>query len=109
MFAYDIVRIHSLMVYTDLIEYNVDNNLRTPLLHCFPFSSKKQSGEIETTGQYMNNQTSSNLKFRQLLGKFFHSIIRINLRDTSGEKVPFVFVGFTRRVMMFGKASKNHF
>ena len=72
------------MIYRDLIENNVDDNLKTPLLHCFPFSSKLQSGEIETTGQYMNNQTFSNLKSRQLLGNFFHSIIRINLRDTIG-------------------------
>ena len=30
--AYDIVRIHSLMIYTDLIEYNVDGDTKAPNL-----------------------------------------------------------------------------
>ena len=36
-FAYDIVRIHSLMIYTDLIEYNIVGDTKAPLLRCFPF------------------------------------------------------------------------
>ena len=82
-FAYDIVRIHSLMIYTDLIEYNIVGHTKTPLLRCFPFIWKLKSGDIITTGQYMNYQTFSNLQFRPLLKNFFHSI-HIDLRDTSG-------------------------
>ena len=37
-FAYDIVRIHSLMIYTDLIEYNIVGDTKAPLLRCFPFT-----------------------------------------------------------------------
>ena len=70
-FAYDIVRIHSLMIYTDLIEYNIVGNTMAPLLRCFPFISKVKAGDIITTGQYMNNQTFSNLQFRPLLKFFF--------------------------------------
>ena len=36
-FAYDIVRIHSLMIYTDLIEYNIVGDPKVPLLRCFVF------------------------------------------------------------------------
>ena len=41
-FAYDIVRIHSLMIYTDLIEHNIVGDTKAPLLatrrlHCFLF------------------------------------------------------------------------
>ena len=65
-FAYDIVRIHSLMIYTDLIEYKIVVDTKVPLLRCFPFISKLKSGDIITTGQYMNYQTFSNLQFRPL-------------------------------------------
>ena len=34
-FAYDIVRIHSLMIYTDLIENNIVGNTKASLLRCF--------------------------------------------------------------------------
>ena len=66
-FAYDIVRIHSLMKYTDLIENNIVGDTKVPLLRCFPFSSKLKSVDIITTGQYMNYQTFNNLQFRPLL------------------------------------------
>ena len=107
-FAYDLVRIHSLMIYTDLIEYNIVGDTKAPLLRCFPFISKLKAGDIITTGQYMNYQTFSNLQFRPLLKNSFHSI-HIDLRDTSGEKTPFVSVGITGLVLMFRKASNIHF
>ena len=107
-FAYDVGRIHSLMIYTDLIEYNIGGDPKASLLRCFPFISKLKSGEIITTGQYMNYQTFSNLQFRPLLKNFFHSI-HTDLRDTSGGKIPFASVGITRLVLMFRKASNIHF
>ena len=107
-FAYDIVRIHSLMIYSDLVEYNNVGATKAPLLRCFPFISKLKAGDIITTGQYMNYQTFSNLQFRPLLKNSFHSI-HIDLRDTSGEKTPFVSVGITRLVLMFRKVSNTHF
>lgn len=107
-FAYDIVRIHSLMIYTDIVEYNVVGDTKAPLLRCFPFISKVKSGDVITTGQYMNYQTFSNLQFRRLLKNSFHSI-HIDLRDTTGEKIPFVSVGITRLVLMFRKVSDIHY
>ena len=56
----------------------------------------------------MNYKTFSNLQFKPLLKGFFHGI-RIDLRDTSGEKIPFVSVGITRLVLMFKKAFNIHF
>ena len=107
-FAYDIVRIHSLKLYTDLIEYNIVGDTKAPLLRCFLFISKLKSGDIITTGHYMNYQTFSNLQFRPLLKNSFHSI-HIDLRDTSGEKIPFKSVGITRLVLMLRKAFNIHF
>ena len=101
-FAYDIVRIHSLMIYTDIVEYNFVGDTKAPLPRCIPFISKLKSGDIITTGQYMNYETFSNLQFNRLLKNSFHSI-HIDLRDTSGEKIRFVSVGITRLVLMFRK------
>ena len=81
--AYDIVRIHSLMIYSDLVDYNIVGDTKAPTLRCFPFISKLKEGDIITTGQYMNHQTFSNLQFRPLLKNSFHSI-HIALRETSG-------------------------
>ena len=108
-FAYDIVRIHSLMIYTDLIQYNIVGDTKTPLLRVdFLFFSKLKAGDLVTTEQYMNYQTYSNLQFRPLFKNFSHSF-HIDLRDTSGEKILFVSVGITRLVLMFTKTSNIHF
>ena len=50
-FAYNFVRIHSLMIYTDIVEYNIDEGTKAPLLHCFPFTSTLKSDDIIATGQ----------------------------------------------------------
>ena len=107
-FAYDVVRIHSLMIYSDIAEYNIVRDTKAPLLRCFPFISNLKGGDIITTGHYMNYQTFSNLQFRNLLKNSFHNI-HIDLRDPSGEKIPFVSVGITRLVLMFRKASNIYF
>ena len=108
-FAYDIVRIHLLMIYSNLAEYNIVGNTKAPLLRCFPFISKLKGGDIIATEQYkMNYQTFSNLQFRPLLKNSFHSI-HIDLRDTSGEEIPFVSVGIACLVLMFRKVFNIHF
>ena len=56
----------------------------------------------------MNYQSFTNLQFEKLLKNYFHSI-KIELRDTLGEKIPFVSVGITRAVLLFRKNSDNHF
>ena len=106
--AYDLVRIHSLKIYTDLIEYKIVVDMKAPLLRCFLFISMLKSGDIITTGQYMNYQTFSNLQIRPLLKNSFHSF-HIDLRNTSAEKIPLVSVGITRLVLMFKKASNIHY
>ncbi len=95
------------MIYTDIVEYNIVGDTEAPLLRCFPFISKLKSGDIITTGQYMNYQPFSNLQCRRLLKSSFYSI-HIDLRDTSGEKIIFVSVGITRHVLMFRKISDIH-
>ena len=50
-FAYDLVRIHSLMIYSDLVELNLNGDTKAPLRRCFPFISKLKGRDIITTGQ----------------------------------------------------------
>ena len=109
-YSYDIIRIHSLMIYSDIIDYNIVGDTETPLLRCIPFISKVKSGGIISTGQYMKftGQSFINLKFEKLLKNSFHSI-KIELKDTTSEKIPFVSVGITRVVLLFRKLSDNHF
>ena len=85
--AYDLVRIHSLMIYTNLIEYNIVGDMKAPLLRCFLFISKLKAGDIITTGQCMNYQTFSNLQFRPLL-KFFFKVFTLTC-ETRAVKNPF--------------------
>ena len=90
-FADDSVCIRSLMIYSNLSEYNIVGDTKAPLLWCLPFISKLKRGDIKTTGQYMNYQTFSNLQLRPLLKNSFHGI-HIDLRDTSGKQIPFVSI-----------------
>ena len=109
--AFNINAIHSSIIYTDLIEYKIVGNtmtLMTSLLGCFPFVWKPEVRDPITTGQYMNYQTFGNLQFRPLLKCSVH-IIHINLRNTSGENIPFVSVDNTRFVLMFRMFSIIHF
>ena len=96
------------MIYSYNIEYNIVGDKKTPFLRCVPFISKVKSGDIISTGQYMKYQSLTKLQFKKLLKIFFHSI-KIKLRDSTDEQIPFVFVGITRVVLLFRKISNNHF
>ena len=107
-FAYDIVCIHSLMIYSDVVEYNIVGDTKAALLRCFPFISQLKGGDIITTGQFMNYHTFSNLQFIPLPKNSFRSI-QNDVRDKSGGKILFVSIGITRLVLMFRKVSNIHF
>ena len=87
-FVHDIVLIHSLMIYTDLIEYKVDDDTKTPLLPCFLFISKPKAGDIISTGQYMNYQTFRKLQFRPLLKKSFFFVFTLTWETRAVKKHP---------------------
>ena len=55
----------------------------------------------------MNYQFFTNLEVRKLFEKSFHSI-KIELWDTTGEKIPFVSVKVTRVILLFRKISDYH-
>ena len=107
-FPYDIVRIDTLMIYSDIVEYYIVGDTKAALLRCIPFISNIKNGDIISTGHYMNYQNFPNLQFKKILKNSFHSI-KLELQNSYGEKVPFNSVGVTRAVLMFRKISDNHF
>ena len=58
------------MIYSDVIEYIIVVDTKTPLVRCVPFISKVKNGHIISTGQHMNYQSFKNLQFK------FKKIIR---------------------------------
>ena len=44
-YSYDIIRLHSLIIYSDIIKYNIVVDTKTPLLRCIPIISKSKSGD----------------------------------------------------------------
>ena len=84
--AHDHARIHSLMIYTDMIENNIVGDTTVLLRRCFLFISKLKAGNINTTGQHLNNQKFSILQFKPLFEIFSNGIL-IDLKNTRSEKI----------------------
>ena len=43
--SYNLKRKHSLVIYSDIIEYDRVGDTKTPLLRCIPFISKVKNGD----------------------------------------------------------------
>ena len=56
----------------------------------------------------MSYQSFTKLQFKKLLKNYFRSI-QTELRDTTGEIIPFVSVGITRVFLLIRKISDKHF
>ena len=93
-YSYYIIIIHSLMIYSDIIECILVGDTKTPLLRCIPFISKVKKGDIISAGQYMNYQSFTNLQSKKLLKNYFHSI-KIEQGGTTGGKIPCVRRNYT--------------
>ena len=100
-FPIDILRFHSVMVYTDIVEFSIIGDTKAPILRCFPFNNKIQRDSISVT-KYSNYVSFDNLQFRRLLKNSIHSI-KVELRSPTGELIPFVAVGITRLTLLFRK------
>ena len=104
-FPIDILRFHSVMVYTDIVEFSINGDTKAPILRCFPFNNKIQRDSISVT-KYSNYVSFDNLQFRRLLKNSIHSI-KVELRSPTGELIPFVAVGITRLTLLFRKTKAS--
>ena len=100
-FPTDILRIHTVMVYTDIVEYSIVGDTKAPLLRSFPFTQRVSHDAVSVT-KYMSCTSFDKLQFHKLLKNSIHSI-KIELRSQIGELIPFVSVGLTRLTLMFRK------
>ena len=66
-YSYDIIRIRSLMIYSDIIEHIIEADRKTPSLRCIPFIAKVKNEDIISSRQYMNYQSFTNLQLRKYL------------------------------------------
>ena len=82
-YSYDIIRICSLMIYSEFVENNIVVDTKTSLLRCIPFISElKRRYNFYRTVNELSVFTNSQLK--KLLKFFFHSI-KIELGDSPGK------------------------
>lgn len=96
----DLTRVHSVMVYSDIVEYDIVGDTKAPLLRTFPFMHRQSSSSFPT----ISSMTFDQLQFRKLSRHNFHSI-RIELRMPTGELIPFKAFASTRVVLIFRKIS----
>ena len=81
---------------------------RRPIAALLFIISKLKVGDTISTAHYITYQTFSKLQFRQPV-KFSFNSFQIDLRNTSGVKIPFAIVAITRFVLMYRKASNFQF
>ena len=60
-FLFDIIRIHTLMTHSDIVEYNIVGDTKAALLRCSLFISKVTNEDIIATGQNMSYQNQKYL------------------------------------------------
>ena len=97
----DIQRIHSALVYTDIVEYFVLGGTTVPILRYFLFAQNISRESLSVT-KTTNCFSFDNLQFRKLLRNSFHSI-KIEIRAHTGELIPFISNGCTRVTLLFRK------
>ena len=92
MFAYEIVRIHSLMIYTDLSEYKTTGITRFPCCAAYLLIRRSNLATLSVLDNALTIISLVVHRIRRLLKSFSNSI-HIDSRGMSGEKTPFASAG----------------
>ena len=94
------------MIYTDIIDYNIVGDAKAPLLRCCPIISRYRENDARISfPQFMNYRSFEVLQYKKLMKNTFKSV-RIELRNSTGELVPFTAIGITRLTLVFRRV--NH-
>lgn len=100
LYPFDIVRIHSMMIYTNGVTNVIVGDTRAPLLRSIPFITKLKNEEILST-QCMNHVSLNLPQYRKVQKHSFNSM-RIEIRSNTGEIIPFIpSIGYTRLTLHF--------
>ena len=97
----DIGRFHTLMIYTDIVEYGTVGDVKAQLLRSIPITHRVKGDSLQTTQDYASRYFND-LQYKKLLRNNFHSI-QIGIRDISGEFVSFTSLGVVKLTLHFRK------
>ncbi len=97
----DIGRFHTLMIYSDIVEYGTVGDVKAQLLRSIPITHRMKGDSLQTTLDYASRYFND-LQYKKLLRNNFHSI-QIEIRDVSGEYVSFASLGIVKLTLHFRK------
>jgi hypothetical protein len=100
-YAPDLQRLHTALIYTDIIEHQIIGDTLAPLLRLIPLTGKLKNNEISTME---NTQVSRSfnlpLQFKKVQVNSFHSI-QLQMYGENGKLLPFVDAGRTSATLLF--------
>ena len=105
IYPHDLTRFHTILVYADIIHHDVVGDVKVPLLRSVPIATKLRDGVISIQ-QNQVSKSFTQLQYKRLFKRSFHSI-KIELRSTFGELIPFIPVGEARLALHFRKISRE--
>ena len=94
---------HLIFVYINIIEYQPVGDSKAPLLRLIPLQRTMKNNELEDT-KSLDYRSFDNLQFKKLLSTNVGAI-QIELRNESGDLVPFISLGKTALTLRF---RRNH-
>jgi hypothetical protein len=92
---------HLMMVYTNIIEYGLVGDTKAPILRAVPLVSKmKDDHDNMQITQSLHYRDFQKLQYKNLLTNNFHTI-KMELRDTRGDLIPFMDCGRSFATLQF--------
>ena len=85
--------------FIDIVEHSIIGDTSAPILRSFPLISKLKNERLNLA-QTTSYRSFENLQFRKLHKNSFQNI-RIELRDSVGDYIPFAGTGITRVSLLF--------
>ncbi len=103
----DIGRFHTLMIYSDIVEYGTVGDVKAQLLRSIPITHRLNfKGDSLQTIQDYASRYFNDLQYKKLLRNNFHGI-QIEIRDVSGENVSFASLGIVKLTLHFRRVNSK--
>ena len=100
-YAPDFQKLHTALVYTDIIEHQIIGDTMAPLLRLIPLAGKMRNNEIAGSENTQVVKTFTvPLQFKKVQVNAFHSI-QLDIYGENGELIPFVDSGRTSATLLF--------
>lgn len=98
----DLVGLHSVFAYCNIVEHSLIGDVRAPILKIFPFIPRMRNEAI-CPMQFVYFKDFSPIQYRRVIKNSFHSIT-CELRTPQGKLCPFIGAGLTRLTLHFRKS-----